>query len=92
MRNKLKAAQLHELHNIEIADTYVIYDCETKQKEEITDFEKAREVACFTSERKLVYAYNKKAEESGALSRIILLTPQNLSTYDKFNPKRKENL
>lgn len=92
MTLKLKPVELHELQNIKSATSFSLYDGKSGKShllpESTTLAEAAKLVLGDPSERILIYAYNKRAEESGVLSRFILLTEHNIKLYLQWS---KEN-
>lgn len=90
----LKPVELFEIEQIELADTFVIYDC---AQEDVAlrrtvaagGLAAVRPVVVERDSRRLVYAYNTQLEESGALSRCILLTEKLLMLYDLWKSEQQ---
>lgn len=81
---KLKPVELWEIENLHDADTYIVHNYSDSSRKEIKNFRIAKELALGKTGRILVYAINKAAEESGKLSRSILLTPKILELYEDW--------
>jgi hypothetical protein len=84
---KIMPSDLYELENIRNSDTFAVHDCELgfrSPKVYLTSFAAAKAVVLEPKGRKLVYAYNKKLEDSGATSRFILLTKKVIEMYEEW--------